>query len=160
MKCVFWKCFISSNFLTSVVQIIVITPNIFLIILFSEKEYFPQCLFKISTPAFNIFSLLFCFVVENFHLWCGHFLFQQYCRIEMKTTNFHTRGEKFPYHRRKISTPETKYFHDSLESFRPCWAGLCVGRGAKTLVLQSASVAVFSFCSYPIIETKHFHTRE
>ena len=50
-------------------------------------------------------------------------ILRSYCRIGLKTKNVRTRDEKFPHQRRKISTPETKYFHTSFVSFRSCRAG-------------------------------------
>ena len=53
------------------------------------------------------------------------------------TVPYRNENNKFPHQRPRISTPETKYFHASLETFRPCWAGPCVGRGVKTLCSRS-----------------------
>ena len=39
-----------------------------------------------------------------------------YCRTGTKTKTFHTRDEKFPHQRQKISTPKTNYFHTGLVS--------------------------------------------
>ena len=101
--CVFCKCFISSNCLiTGAVKIVVITvQQIFIFyFFFSGKEYFHHWLEMLSTPAFKIFSLLFCWVVEIFSLWCGNALylvcklifsvveiFRSYCRKWMETKN-------------------------------------------------------------------------
>ena len=70
--------------------------------------------------------------MEIFRLWCGHFsfLFLSYNRNKI----FPHQRQKFTHQRQTFSTPETKYFRTSLESFH--------------------------FLSYPTKGTKNFHTRD